>query len=195
MRISAIAAVAAVALLTGAAAANAADFNGPYVGFGGGLDKSDFSLNGGSNKDDVSATGFSPAVFGGYQKNLNGIILGAEADIAYNTSGYTEQGVHLSDDWNYGVKLRPGYAFTPNTAVFATAGLIWGDFRSKTPSFNDNETQFGYSLGGGLETYVNDRFSVRTDYEHGFFDDYHVNGVKVTPATDTFRVSVGYHFQ
>ncbi len=76
------------------------------------------------------------------------------------------------------LRLRAGYLVTDRTLIYATAGLAYGDpdyeFNSNNPnrtSRGDNDGDFGYVLGGGLETRITQNWSFTVEYLYTNFGD------------------------
>jgi outer membrane immunogenic protein len=107
----------------------------------------------------------------------NGWVLGVEGDIdASGISGSKSCGPALayncgsSDSWLGTIRGRVGYA-TGNVLWFATGGGAWGDITRNVnnapfPRINHDDTESGWTAGGGAEFMVAPAWSLKVEYRH-----------------------------
>lgn len=122
----------------------------------------------------------------GYDFQMNNFVLGGVIDInaidyaesadvtARDANGYLYQ-EERSLDYLATARLRAGFLVTPNALAYATGGVAYGDidyqFNTTDPlgapytaSVNDDEDNFGYTVGGGMEVKVTDNVSFGAEY-------------------------------
>jgi len=167
------------------------NWSGAYVGLQAGYSKNhqDYASLGygeeaGDNyfiHDSVSA--FVGGGHAGYNVQRGRFVYGVEGDIEYDS---TDNSVEFPMDlWGYHAKtglqgsarVRLGYAFD-RSLIYATAGLAVGEFSFKefcdwcSPpevSRSWDQVRVGWTVGGGLQYALNDRWSVRTEYRYTDF--------------------------
>ena len=210
--------VTAAAVLMTAGSAMAADvamapvydWTGFYVGanagYGfGGDDK--VGVNPGGNVGDLKIHGIFGGVQGGYNYQMNSIVLGIETDIQLSNVSDNDTGGRLissSSDVNYFGTLRgrAGVAFD-KALIYGTGGLAYAgvDYSVQPPlggGLKDQYTEVGYTVGGGLEYAFDDVWTMKAEYL--FIDLGHrkiSNGAVSTVATPSFqtvRIGVNYRF-
>lgn len=178
---SAIATSLAVLLSTSAAYADPSDkspWNGGYVGVHAGVGEGETDVNCVSGCIFPYETSFDTnGPFIGLQIGLNRqisdrLVVGIESDVSFSDiSGDTFFGgkaASSSLDMFGTLRGRAGILVTPTTLVYATGGLAWADWTnsfvpdSTRNSFSDVE--WGWTVGGGVETFLNDRLSVKVEY-------------------------------
>jgi outer membrane immunogenic protein len=168
------------------------NWTGGYIGVNAGVGFTD-SLSG--NND----TGFIGGAQIGY--NWQGVgspwVFGIEADFQGSTQGAsaTVGGVTASADLNYfgTVRGRIGYAWD-RVMLYATGGLAYQNVELSVTvpgvgTFNGDNTEFGWTLGGGLEWALWDRWTMKAEYLYIRTDDHTVT----VPAFGTFGGDVENH--
>lgn len=181
-----------------AAAGEAKDVSGPYIGIDvGGQELSDHYfgefVTGGAPWDVGThfATGLVVGVHGGYDRQVGKLLIGGEADfeVPNQTVAYGE------DSWTYSskitaqgsVRLRLGLV-AGRVQVYATGGLAVAEIKNTylDPVYSvDNRlarTNAGYIVGGGLGYGVGDRITVRLEYR---YTDFGVLSTDVNTGWDT----------
>lgn len=136
--------------------------------------------------------GFIGGVHVGYDKQFGSVVLGAEADISFINADFGSELVFNEEvilridqnvDYVGTVRVRAGYAFD-RALLYGTGGLavagVENDFASvidlaEAPgvgvSQTDDDTLFGYAIGGGLDYAVTDQISIGGQYLYTSFDD------------------------
>lgn len=214
--------VATIALAAvSATSAMAEPFSGPYLGVELSRDAYEVQANDLSleldgtpitvSADGLSANGVAGGVFAGYDLRVSGsAFVGVEANFNYSSASISASGTDgvdtLSGDIkareSYGVGARLGALVSSNTAVYARLG--WQNTKFKTTaslsgsSVSDSRTEDAFVYGGGLETFLNDRLSLRVEYtradygDAGLNQDLGVNGMKV--ENDKVSLGASYRF-
>jgi outer membrane immunogenic protein len=131
----------------------------------------------------IGMDGFLGGLHAGYNWQSDSLVLGVEGDIEYaDLSGDTDilhadqgnfdQGDARQEiDWLGSLRLRAGFAFD-RALIYATGGLAVGGvevsaFIDQTDLDDSNkDTQWGWTLGGGLEYAVTDEVSARIEYRY-----------------------------
>jgi outer membrane immunogenic protein len=141
----------------------AGPFSGFYIGAALGYANHDSDvhdkLNGGSFGDDDSA--FTGGLLSGYNYQCGRFLIGYEGDINFFSSE-SESDVDTitlksSIDWYGTQRLRLGLVSDDTWLFYVTGGLAYGDvehrFSDSAFAFSkkDSDTQFGWTIGGGVE--------------------------------------------
>jgi len=113
-------------------------------------------------------------------------------------------------DWEAAARLRAGYSIN-RTLIYATGGLAYGKFKNSFATTNtansfdeENRTEddWGYTVGGGIDQKISDRFSIGVLYRYTRFNpnDYNVtvtrgsapaNNPFVNPASTSGQTVIG----
>lgn len=129
----------------------------------------------------------------GYNHQIETIVIGVEADIAWSwidgsdsASGVFSQVVgdtaridipltlrsETDIDWLSTIRLRGGFTPTPEALVYLTGGLAIADV-GRTDSltaptvgwgFDESDVRYGFTIGGGLEYALDEDWSVKGEY-------------------------------
>ncbi|WP_045390200.1 outer membrane protein [Falsirhodobacter sp. alg1] len=159
---------------------------------------------------DVAPSGVEVNAHAGYrwQQPGSNFVYGVEGMIS---TGEVEDSIESGDyaaaaKMQYSVTLRGtlGYTVRPDTLLYGFAGYTAGrsEYTVVGPLGIIDETDDvdGYVLGFGAEKFINDKWSVRGEYEYsnyGSTDITSKNGAyytKNTPEFNTIRVGVNYNF-
>ncbi|WP_323015084.1 outer membrane protein [Devosia sp.] len=151
-------------------------YAGVNAGYIGGTSRSDGVGNGVSDSVDIS--GGLLGVTLGANAQFDSFVLGLEGDVAWTGAkgsvacsaapAFTCGGDAL---WLGTLKGRAGFA-VDRALLFATAGLAAGGVRAHvSPAFPGTTgsfegTQFGYTIGAGVELALNESFSVKAEYSY-----------------------------
>ncbi len=205
----------AVAVVAVSAPALAADWEsppaegysweGPYVGGHGGyalLDASN-SVNAVAPQNwNQKADGFLGGVLVGYNFDMDGYVLGFEADAGFGDINDRETrpgigGVKITHHGQHTFRLRGGVTYGP-ALFYATGGLALADFRARSPIGNDKDFFFGFTVGGGVEAKITENWSLRAEYLYGNYGRETLNlgavPVRADFETHNFRVGFAWHF-
>ncbi|ESR23199.1 outer membrane protein [Lutibaculum baratangense] len=143
------------------------DFSGPYVGVTAGGRWSNFDTVFGTAGAGSEETGFTGGVIGGIAFQSDRLVYGIEGDVNFATGDSTSvvAGVPVTsdNDWFSTLRGRVGYAFD-SAMVYGTGGLAVGDVEVSTPAGSDSSTEFGWTLGAGVEMPLTDNFTARAEY-------------------------------
>ena len=193
--------------------------DGFYVGAQAGYDAYRYrqSLTGdGSISLIGSVTGWVGGLFVGYGQYFNnyfylgGELLGNyngsnQVTMAFNSDGDTLQ-QKLQPRGTWGLTLIPGLKLNDASLGYFRLGYDWTNFHSSVsgtdlggPSFSGSKssTQGGWDFGLGIETLVYENWSVRTEYNHVWYNSFTNNaaGTSVTfkPSDNQFTLGAVYH--
>ncbi len=150
-------------------------FNGFYVGAGLGYGRHDADIKdeiyGGSYGDDDSS--FTGGAFWGYNYQCGRWLIGYESDINFlNTSAedHVDTISLKSDiDWFGTSRIRLGLVSNERVLFYATGGLAYAsvDHRFSDSFFSfsrsDDDNQFGWTIGGGVEFIHAGNWTVRAE--------------------------------
>lgn len=156
-------------------AAHAYDWSGAYAGVTGGYSWMDgiFEVSGYAPKND-SLNGPLFGAFAGVNTQLdNGLVLGLEGDLEYNTKDATvtsDFGAFTGGaDWQGSARLRLGYTFD-RILLYTTAGWAGTHLSSDFQGIAEATGGFhGYAIGAGADIAVTDRIFGRVDYRYTDF--------------------------
>lgn len=144
----------------------------------GGVDQFDRSFS------ESNSSGFVGGGHVGYDMQFDRFVLGGILDIqALDYSENSQVVSRTADalyrlerdlDWYATARLRAGYLITPSVLAYATGGVAYGETDTAFVTTNtgqigslqvgSSETDWGYSVGGGLETKITDNLSFGTEY-------------------------------
>ncbi|AMJ60820.1 outer membrane protein [Bosea sp. PAMC 26642] len=166
--------------------------------------------------------GGAPGVFGfddpdgfigggqvGYNYQIGQWVIGAEADfqgsdlkaVATNPA----LGLRASNEINYfgTVRARVGYAFD-RFLPYVTGGFAYGNVKNKLTApgfaFSDDNTQYGWTVGGGLEYAFTNNLSAKVEYLYVNLDkeSYRIPGATLNTDVETkfsvVRAGLNYKF-
>ncbi|MCM8730735.1 outer membrane protein [Hephaestia sp. GCM10023244] len=181
-------AAAAVAVAF-AVPASAQTFAGPYVGVEIGHDgyevKGEDVLGSGIDFDGISGNGVVGGVFAGYDLPLtSSIFVGVEAfgnlSAAKISATYAGDTYSAKARGSFGASARVGTMINDSTAVYARGGVIDTRFKLSDGVDTYANSQTGFQYGGGIETRVGSKASVRVEYIANDYNSAGIgNGVKV----------------
>lgn len=160
----------------------------------------------------INATGWLGGLFLGYGRYLTDLFyLGGEVYGNYSSASGDWSALTKSRNFYYkndfdvrgswGLNLIPGLRLNDTTLGYIKIGYNWARFNSDETVYglgkfdDDHNTEHGWSAGLGLETLLWDEWSVRTEYNHICYDDFHSNlGTEFNPSDNQFTVGLVYHF-
>jgi outer membrane immunogenic protein len=189
---------------------------GGYAWGGGDVDQTDKSDPDivGVNVDSLDGGGFVGGLHAGYLMQSDNLVFGVEGDIEYAdirddatvevlpppvqpNLGSLERDI----DWLGSLRLRAGFAMD-RALIYATGGLAVGGANldadlspaaassSVTTDLNDG-TQWGWTIGGGIEYALTDELSARIEYR---YTDLGKTDVKYTQEPFSFKEEVENDF-
>ena len=169
--------------------AGPSDWSGFHFGvhFGGAFGSSDYDLDlaagpgGPYANDNIDLSGVLGGVLLGYNFQSNNIVYGIEidasiGDVEGKNTFFPAVGIHFHQTTQGSLRLRVGYAMG-NTLIYATGGGTLASVEVDqigVVNATDEETQYGFIVGGGIEHKVSDAISIRGEYlySHFFRDGY-----------------------
>jgi outer membrane immunogenic protein len=185
------------------------DWTGLYVGVNGGYafgGSDEVGVNPGPGQvGELNLEGFFGGIGGGYNHQIDQLVLGVEADFQLSDISDDDDGLgyNMSSDVNYfgTVRGRAGFAMD-NALIYATGGLAYGDFsyRVNGPGIAVNESynDFGLTVGAGAEFAIDDMWSVKAEYLYTIFDKERLTGggasTVATPDFHSVRVGLNMKF-
>ncbi len=134
----------------------------------------------------------------GYNYQMGQFVLGLEADFQgadlKSQTAVIASGVRGSNEMTYfgTVRGRVGYAFD-RFLPYVTGGFAYGQVKNKitTPiaSFSDDNTQYGWTLGGGLEYAFTNNWTAKIEY---LYVDLDKESLNVPGGTFTSKVETKF---
>lgn len=178
------------------------NWSGAYVGgaLGGNTIRGeDVSYGDGAKSD----TGFSGAIYGGYNFQVNQWVFGVEGDVSFSGAKVDDGDylLPLESKARGSIRGRVGYAIE-NIMPYFTAGLAVGSFRVDHNGGGSDiarETLTGYALGGGIEWGITQNLIARGEYIFSGYgkNDFHFSGNdihEIKVQTHDFRIGLAYKF-
>lgn len=161
----------------------------------------------------ISPDGFFGGLYGGYNYQMNGLVLGIEGDIDYGNyrgaySLANGNGTRTRTDFAGSIRGRLGYLVTDRVLLYATGGLAVGNIKhtyfntglNRVESFT--RAQAGWTIGGGVEAAVTRNILVRAEYRYTDYGRVSNNSTAAfngftyrhNPRDHQFKVGVAYKF-
>ncbi len=190
------------------AAAQDATFTGPWIAGVAGYDinEAGSSQDDGVNVDrDQNAEGVAYGVGIGYDVDMGGFVLGAEAELTDSTADsdytdpYTNFGLGAVDagrDIYVGARL--GFKATPQTLVYAKGGYTNARFNfigtDGTTNYDTNIDTDGWRLGAGVEQKLGTNAFAKLEYRYSNYSkgelDFEADNI---PDSDRFDIDTDRH--
>ncbi len=161
---------------------------------------------GGITNDDFTISGFTGGLHAGYSALWDNVLFGVEFDIQRsNTNGelsFANANSITSDlDWLSSSRIRLGY-ISGDYLFYATGGLAYASqdiqFSSGGISYSNDESLYGYALGGGIEMKITESMSARIEAIHYDFSEktYDLPNARIEADADvtTIRAGLSMHF-
>lgn len=206
-----LATVSALALSSAAVAQETDSWTGPYIGLNGGVGWINTNVfvtqvplvPSTPEQANLSAAG---ATFGGqigYNWQMQGLVLGAEADINWvgarafvsqpMPGGFPPNSTFTSNlHWLATIRGRVGMAMSP-TLLYVTGGVAFGGLENTAVAFaghtftTGSETRTGWTAGGGIEHMFNPRWSMKAEVLYVDFGTRTVTDGQALGYTGRFR--------
>jgi len=120
----------------------------------------------------------------GYNMALSGVVVGVEGDYQFSDIKDGDIGIN-----HFGtVRARVG-ADMGTFLPYLTAGVAFGEFDDGA---DDQEYEWGWTAGAGVEAMVMDNLSIKGEYLYMSFED--VLDTSVDTEVHTARVGLNFHF-
>jgi outer membrane immunogenic protein len=184
------------------------NWTGLYVGLNGGIvwNRYNWTNTAGITSGDFNGSGSLFGVTLGYNRQVNNIVFGLEGDWDWSGSKATATNAACGGTcqtearWLSTLRGRLGFAWD-RTLLYVTGGVAWAKFTPSTvPAVAGltDYTQAGWTLGGGVEFAVADRWTVKAEYLYVglrtspvFFAP---TGVTTTNRMSVARIGLNYRF-
>jgi len=182
-----------------------------------------FGSDDGFDMGDNDMSGVTAGGYLGFNYRIDSIVMGLEGDFNWdNANGNggsnsvfdsTPFGISSASlNWDTSIRARLGYVVDERALLYVTGGPSWINAdvdNSLCPTgvpgqkCGDENTEFGWQLGGGAEFMMTDHLSLKAEYIHGWYGNADMNLWAVTGAqyvlkqdlqTNVVRAGVAYHF-
>lgn len=215
-------------IMTGAAQAAdiiepaAYDWTGPYIGLQGGYawgenDASAEQLVGTLDVESIDIDGFVGGFHAGYNWQADSFVFGIEgdgefadidgdADVVLDGDPEPIGSIEQEIDWLASLRLRAGFALD-RALFYATGGLAVGGVElsiidEEGDEFtSESDTEWGWTVGGGLEFAFTDDLSARVEYRYTDLGDIEIDAndeEEISVEADTtfhaVRFGLSWHF-
>lgn len=188
------------------------DWAGGYVGGSIGYGRSsdeDLRIEGSGASVEPGSLEMDGALFGihsGYRWQNQQWVYGVEASVTGGNldDSFDENGYSAEQELKYavGVKGQLGYLVNPATMIYGTLGVAHGKFDvsydGPQGSLDGDFSRTGYSVGLGVERKLNERWSLRGEYEYMDLGDETVDGTGGSSADfepKIHKINMGLNFK
>jgi len=152
-------------------------WGGAYVGVYGGYTW--FDAESGIAGGDVDGDGGRYGGYTGYNFQLdNDLVVGVEGQAGFNDADETSAFGEVERDFDASLRGRLGYAFE-SSLIYSFAGISFTDAEINVLGTPDSNSYNGFTVGGGLETFLTDSLTARVEYG---FSDYGSEDFDLGPA-------------
>jgi outer membrane immunogenic protein len=175
----AIALLAAAAIAGPAAAQDAPNFNGPYVGVQLGWQQDRQSLVAGTVPPVTARAKGDGFAYGGqigYDFNLGSAVVGIETSLTGRTGTNNFPTFDLEAGRTINVTGRAGFLVSPDGLLYARGGYSNARFNIVNP-VGPAETRDGWTVGAGYEHVLGRNVSARLEYNYADYGDDLLPGV------------------
>jgi outer membrane immunogenic protein len=162
---------------------------GPYIGANLGFQWGEISGN------PTEPTGIAGGLQAGYNWQMGQFVYGAEADIQASGADDTFAPWQFSNPWFGTLRARGGVAFN-NILLYVTGGFAYGKVKGEAFGITDNRTQYGYTVGAGMEVGFTPNWSAKVEYLYLDYAErfYTITGRENGLETSLLRMGVNYRF-
>lgn len=117
---------------------------------------------------DAKTKGFIGGVFGGYNWQQENFVYGAEADLGYNGTKGSDNGLSAKTGIEGSLRARLGYAVTPEILLYGTGGLAAKNQKidDSVSGVNDSKAMLGWTAGAGTDIKITDNVFGRVEYRY-----------------------------
>jgi outer membrane immunogenic protein len=117
---------------------------------------------------DAKTKGFIGGVFGGYNWQQENFVYGAEADLGYNGTKGSDNGLSAKTGIEGSLRARLGYAVTPEILLYGTGGLAAKNQKidDSGTGVNDSKAMLGWTAGAGTDIKITDNVFGRVEYRY-----------------------------
>jgi len=117
---------------------------------------------------DAKTKGFIGGVFGGYNWQQENFVYGAEADLGYNGTKGSDNGLSAKSGIEGSLRARLGYAVTPEILLYGTGGLAAKNQKidDSVTGVNDSKAMLGWTAGAGTDIKITDNVFGRVEYRY-----------------------------
>jgi outer membrane immunogenic protein len=141
---------------------------------------------------DAKTKGFIGGVFGGYNWQQENFVYGAEADLGYNGTKGSDDGLHGKTGIEGSLRARLGYAVTPEILLYGTGGLAAKNQKidDSLTGVSDSKAMLGWTAGAGTDIKITDNVFGRVEYRYTDFGSKNFGDTGKVKSSDN-RVTFG----
>ncbi|MEL6201500.1 MAG: outer membrane protein [Pseudomonadota bacterium] len=143
------------------------DWSGVYIGGFGYYAAGTFD----SSQGNIDANGYEGGIFAGFDLDLDGYIIGGEADIAVGSVVGEQEtaATKLEKRINGSVRARAGIA-VDRVLIYGTAGLALTGTELTENTESDTTTHLGWTIGAGVDVKITEKLFGRVEYRYTEYD-------------------------
>ena len=144
----------------------------------------------------MDVNGADGGVFAGYNFQANNWVVGVEVDALLSGVEGSGGGFSVDQEWAASLRLRAGYSLE-SFLLYGTGGLAVSGTELAAGGAKDNDTQLGWTVGGGIESLITDNLTARVEYRYSDYEDkvFSLGGpAKADLTTNSVRAGVGVKF-
>ena len=122
---------------------------------------------------DAKTKGFIGGVFGGYNWQQENFVYGAEADLGYNGTKGSDNGLSAKTGIEGSLRARLGYAVTPEILLYGTGGLAAKNQKitDSVTGTDESKGMLGWTAGVGSDIKITDNVFGRVEYRYTDYGD------------------------
>ncbi|TPI43248.1 porin family protein [Mesorhizobium sp. B2-9-1] len=141
---------------------------------------------------DAKTKGFIGGVFGGYNWQQENFVYGAEADLGYNGTKGSDNGLSAKSGIEGSLRARLGYAVTPEILLYGTGGLAAKNQKidDSVTGVNDSKAMLGWTAGAGTDIKITDNVFGRVEYRYTDYGSKNFGATGKVKSSDN-RVTFG----
>lgn len=144
------------------------------------------------------ANGFVGGLQTGYNFQVSpSVVFGAETDISFTSADDKTASAKFSLDYLGTIRARLGYSLD-RVMFYATAGLAYGGGELRVGGLSNDQSHWGYAIGGGVETMLTPNISAKLEYLYVSLNDQTYRSIlgsrNIGYDTSIIRSGVNYKF-
>lgn len=160
----------------------------------------------------VNNTGWVGGLFIGYGQYLSdlfylggeifGNVNGSSVSNHYRDADGDSYTNKFTTNGSYGIALLPGVKLNDTSLGYVRLGWNWANLKGAdtfavdqaSASTSNSNTSNGFNFGLGIETLLMTNWSVRTEFNHTWYNSFSTQATTYNPSDNQFMLGLLYHF-
>jgi outer membrane immunogenic protein len=114
-------------------------------------------------------------IHAGYNYQVNRFVVGVEGDVnkRFGEGVFAATKLRTLSDWDASIRGRVGFLMTPQSLLYATGGVAFGNFKTDNAIASTEQnsdlmggSRVGWTLGAGVEYALDNAWTARIEYRH-----------------------------